>query len=292
MDNNETEAFLAHYGVKGMKWGVRRSDAQLARASGSKKSGDAEASEKPKRRINKKHVAVAAGVIGVVGAVAVTAVVANNRHQAGQASVMAQMKKMGGESTWDVLTKVNTSPTPKTPTKMTSRELDAKVTALKKKVGEDAVRQQIRDYSKQSMWDIMNDSPKPASSPAAAPAERRSGIRTPAQKRRDGEAAAKEQIKTFASRSMWDLAADTSLSPPKKSAYSDRAKKSDTKLYGAKGASQIKKQVDRGIPLSEARQKAAVKTYGTTAARVAANVGTAKAKESAKTKIDRAKKRR
>lgn len=279
MDNNETEAFLAHYGIKGMKWGVRRSDAQLARASGSKKSGDAEASEKPKRRINKKHVAVAAGVLGVVGAVAVTAVVANNRHQAGQASVMAQMKKMGGESTWDVLTKVNTSPTPKTPTKMTSLELDAKVTALKKKVGEDAVRQQIRDYSKQSMWDIINDSPKQAPSPAAAPAERRSGIRTPAQKRRDGEAAAKEQIKAFASRSMWDLAADTSLSPPKKSSYSSREQKNDTKLYGAKNAARIAKQVDKGVPLAEARQRAALRTYGGTAARVAVNVGVAKQKD-------------
>ena len=30
---------LAHYGVKGMKWGVRRTPAQLARASGGKKSG-------------------------------------------------------------------------------------------------------------------------------------------------------------------------------------------------------------------------------------------------------------
>lgn len=30
----KTDDFLAHYGVKGMKWGVRRSPAQLARARG------------------------------------------------------------------------------------------------------------------------------------------------------------------------------------------------------------------------------------------------------------------
>lgn len=33
MDEEKTEKFLEHYGVKGMKWGVRRSPAQLARAA-------------------------------------------------------------------------------------------------------------------------------------------------------------------------------------------------------------------------------------------------------------------
>lgn len=284
----ELEDFLAHYGVKGMKWGVRRK-------SGSSRSGSKSesGSEKPKRKIDKKKVAIAAGIIGATAAITIGAVVVSKQHSAGKASVMDQMKKMGGESTWDVLTKVPTTPKPAPkPTKPTRAELDARVDALKKKAGEDAVRQQIKDFSKQSMWDIMTDDPKPTKAPPSTPAPKKSGIKTPAQKRREGEEAAKEQIKAFASKSMWDIAADTSMQPAKKSSYSDRAKKSDTKLYGAKGASQIKKQVDRGIPLSEARQKAAVKTYGGTAARVAANVGTAKARESAKTKIDRAKKRR
>ena len=280
---HDTEAFLAHYGVKGMKWGVRRSDAELARASGRRKSTPSEGgSEKPKRRINKKHVAVAAGVLGVAGAVAVTAVVASNQKKAGQASVMAQMKKMSGDSTWDVLTKVNTTPSTATksaPKKSTRAELDAQVSALKKKVGEDAVRQQIQAYSKQSVWDIMTD--KPTSAPAAAPQApaKKSGIRTPAQKRRDGEEAVKQQVKEFASRSVWDLATDASLNAPKKSTYSSRAKKNDTKLYGAKNAQRIEKQVNKGVPLSEARQGAAVRKYGGTAARVATNVGAAKLKE-------------
>lgn len=33
---NEVDDFLAHYGVKGMKWGVRRDDAVLARIGGGK----------------------------------------------------------------------------------------------------------------------------------------------------------------------------------------------------------------------------------------------------------------
>lgn len=282
----EVDDFLAHYGVKGMKWGVRRKSSKTSSSSSSDSS-----SEKPKRKIDKKKVAIAAGVVGGAAALTVATVVLK-KHQIslGEAAVASQMKKMGGESTWDVLTKVST--TPKAPPKPTKADLDARVDALKKKVGEDAVRQQIKDFSKQSVWDIMNapTPTPPASTPA--PATKKSRIKSPAQKRRDGEEAAKAQIKAFASKSMWEIASDTSIQPAKKSSYSNRARKSDTKLYGAKAASKIKKQVDRGVPLSEARQKAAVKTYGGTAARVAANVGAAKAKESAQTKIDRAKKRR
>ena len=293
MHTTETDAFLAHYGVKGMKWGVTRKSSKTSSSSSSDSN-----SEKPKRKIDKKKVAIAAGIIGGAAALTVATVVLK-KHQIslGEAAVTAQMKKMGGESTWDVLTKVSTTPkAPPKPTKPTKADLDARVDALKKKAGEDAVRQRIKDFSKQSMWDIMVDTPKPTQSSPAPSAPKKSGFKTPAQKRREGEEAAKAQIKAFASKSKWEIVADMSKQPPKqpakKSSYSNRARKSDTKLYGPKAASKIEKQVNRGIPLSEARQKAAVKTYGGTAARIAVNVGTAKAKESAKTKIDRAKKRR
>lgn len=39
---------LIHYGVKGMKWGVRRSDAELARAGGSGGSSESRPAPKPK----------------------------------------------------------------------------------------------------------------------------------------------------------------------------------------------------------------------------------------------------
>ena len=46
---------LAHYGILGMKWGVRRSEAQLARARG-KKSSSEEASDDYKKAHSKKSV--------------------------------------------------------------------------------------------------------------------------------------------------------------------------------------------------------------------------------------------
>ena len=42
MEQNE----LAHYGILGMKWGIRRTEAQLARARGKTKSDDADDNEK------------------------------------------------------------------------------------------------------------------------------------------------------------------------------------------------------------------------------------------------------
>lgn len=46
IDKALSENFLEHFGVKGMKWGVRRSKAELAKGGGSSK--DKNASEKPK----------------------------------------------------------------------------------------------------------------------------------------------------------------------------------------------------------------------------------------------------
>lgn len=44
------KAFLEHYGVKGMRWGVRRSDKQLKKAA---KEGDSGGASKPKTVVGK-----------------------------------------------------------------------------------------------------------------------------------------------------------------------------------------------------------------------------------------------
>lgn len=44
-----TDTALVHYGIKGMKWGIRRTDAQLARARGQRKSDEPEKKTAPKK---------------------------------------------------------------------------------------------------------------------------------------------------------------------------------------------------------------------------------------------------
>lgn len=68
----EYTPYLVHYGVKGMKWGVRRTDAQLARARGksgasSSKTSDA---DKEKRRSTAKKVAATTAAVVTVAAAA------------------------------------------------------------------------------------------------------------------------------------------------------------------------------------------------------------------------------
>lgn len=50
-----TQNELAHYGILGMKWGIRRTEAQLARARG-KKTPDEDASDDYKKAHSKKSV--------------------------------------------------------------------------------------------------------------------------------------------------------------------------------------------------------------------------------------------
>ena len=68
----EYTPYLIHYGVKGMKWGVRRTDAQLARARDQSAASNSRSSaaDKEKRRATAKKVAVATAAVVTVAAAA------------------------------------------------------------------------------------------------------------------------------------------------------------------------------------------------------------------------------
>lgn len=50
------ENFLSHYGIKGMKWGVRRTEAQLARARGKKTNSDREVKKDRKQAVKNRRL--------------------------------------------------------------------------------------------------------------------------------------------------------------------------------------------------------------------------------------------
>lgn len=68
----EYTPYLVHYGIKGMKWGVRRTDAQLARARGKSGTSDSRSSDadKEKRRAAIKKAAAATAAVVTVAAAA------------------------------------------------------------------------------------------------------------------------------------------------------------------------------------------------------------------------------
>lgn len=68
----EYTPYLVHYGIKGMKWGVRRTDAQLARARGKSGTSNSKISDadKEKRRATVKKVATATAAVVTVAAAA------------------------------------------------------------------------------------------------------------------------------------------------------------------------------------------------------------------------------
>lgn len=58
------ENYLKHYGVKGMKWGVRRSEEQLAAARGARKTERAKATRDTADYMNKNKVRNYGSIVG------------------------------------------------------------------------------------------------------------------------------------------------------------------------------------------------------------------------------------
>lgn len=125
--------YLAHYGVKGMKWGVRKKRKESTDSEG-------ESSDKPRKILNKKNLAIGAAVVGSVAAVGVGAAIASNRHAAGkQAAMRSKLAEQSKMSVVEMYLKNSPPPTKKNsppPSKTKSKYKDRHKRSDTKRYGE------------------------------------------------------------------------------------------------------------------------------------------------------------
>lgn len=322
--SNETEDFLAHHGVKGMKWGRRRSQAQLDSASGRSSGGSSSSTESsgsgsegsPKRKLSpetKRKLAIGAGIVGAAAVVAVGAYAANKHidanklktlgemrkqvetRRAGEAAARAQLQSYKGQAKWKLSTHSKANREGKKAAAAEVSRIDArnearrqeflKRTGRDKKVDKDVLNrlaklkveldQPISKQSKAKQAQERDDFKRLNEARARA-------TETKKMSRKDRQLAeTRKTIDNFAKKSMWELANELPAKSSKKTiSYSPKDSKKDVKLYGDAGAARIRKNVEKGMLLSEARQKEAMKAYGGTALKVALNMRSAQKRES------------
>lgn len=247
---DDLTAFLAHYGVKGMKWGVRKDPDSGYQRQGAGKAGSFEPTggpgDKPKMS-RKKKVAIGVGVtVGIVALVAAGSVVANRQVQDNKTKTLSQMKRQ----------------------------------AEANNEGRKRAQAQIQTFGKKSKWEIMSQSPSTPSAPKSTPKVAPKQPKFRSKETRLNEARAK--INEFEGRSKWEMSTrlpPAQNTPKKNSSYTKKDVRKDTKLYGDKGRTRIEKNVNKGMLLSDARKREATRQHGVTAVRIAMGVGNAQRKE-------------
>lgn len=216
--------YLAHYGVKGMKWGKRK-----ARGSDSdKSSSDRTPEEQAARKARRKKVAVGvASVVGVAAVVGVTAMSAN-KIQNGKKTASVISKKAKTINIEDAVRKMQEGEKKKAQSSQDQmfKDIQARIDAgAKAKAATDRILKENQDVPANILG------------------------HTKRQKERTAEA--RDRINSVASKGFFDMAAST-LS---QSDYGERPKARDTKRYGEDGASRIGRKVDNGADLSTARRQ-------------------------------------
>lgn len=276
----DTDDFLAHYGVKGMRWGRKNASGTVDSASsGSSNSPGGESEKKRLSPETKRKLAIGAGIVGAAAVIAVGAYAANKQldsnrtktygemrkkvetRRAGEAVARKQFEKYNQKANWKPSTYSKSNREGKRQALADVKMIDAQAAARRKAFSDRAsANRAVKDQRQRRVNTL---TPKGREQNRAADLEK-----------------TRQTIDKLAKRSKWEMATSTPSKPTKSSSYSPRDAKKDTKLYGDKGSARIQKNVDKGMTLSAARQREAFRQNGAKAARIALNINSAQRKES------------
>ena len=146
----KSEAFLEHYGVKGMRWGVRKEpERDNIGVRGKGTGGDAK-NEKAKMS-NRKKIAIGAGVlVGAAALVAVGVAVNSKQSEKGRAVATQQIQAFGKKSKWELATEL--------PSKSKSKAATPTASKPKGRKGrEQAAQEHIKAFGKKSKWELAGE---------------------------------------------------------------------------------------------------------------------------------------
>lgn len=279
----EAEDFLAHYGIKGMRWGRKNASGTVDTGSSSGSgSGQSEGGEK--KRLSpetKRKLAIGAGIVGAAAVIAVGAYAANKQIDANKLKTLGEMRKQ-------VETRRAGEAVAKKQLQTYNQKANWKPSTYSKsnREGKRAAAAEVGKYNAQRAERQKAFAERTSANRAAqAKKQRQINAFTPGGRAKNRAAdleVTRREIDRIAKRSKWEMAATPSAKPRPKSTpnYSSRDARKDAKLYGDKGQARIQKNLDKGMNLSAARQKEAVRQNGIKAAQIALNINSAQRRES------------
>lgn len=279
----EAEDFLAHYGIKGMRWGRKNASGTVDTGSSSGSgSGQSEGGEK--KRLSpetKRKLAIGAGIVGAAAVIAVGAYAANKQIDANKLKTLGEMRKQ-------VETRRAGEAVAKKQLQTYNQKANWKPSTYSKsnRAGKREAAAEVGKYNAQRAERQKAFAERTSANRAAqAKKQRQINAFTPGGRAKNRAAdleVTRREIDRLAKRSKWEVATTPSSSPKPKSTpnYSSRDARKDAKLYGDKGQARIQKNLDKGMNLSAARQKEAVRQNGIKAAQIAMNINAAQRRES------------